>query len=74
MAPISPSRLRANLYRMLDRVLASGEPLAIARRGGQLRIVPDRPRRLDLLKPHPDYLRTDPEELVHLDWSDRWRP
>jgi hypothetical protein len=30
--------------------------------------------RLDGLKPNPEYLNTDPESLVHLDWSEEWRP
>jgi hypothetical protein len=29
--------------------------------------------KLDNLRPRP-YLLTDPEELVHLDWSEEWRP
>lgn len=71
---LTPSRLRQNLYRILDRVLETGEPVKIARRGKRLRIVRDADaRKLDALKHHPDYLRTDPEDLVHIDWSDEWR-
>lgn len=30
--------------------------------------------RLANLEPDPDYLKVDPESLVHLDWSEEWRP
>jgi hypothetical protein len=73
--PITPSRLRANIYRVLDRVLESGIPVEIERHGRRLLIVPaDRESRVANLRPHPEYLRGDPEDLVHLDWSDEWRP
>ena len=71
---LSPSRLRADLYRILDRVLESGEPVEIERRGRRLRIVAEQSGKLDLLKPHADYLKVPPEELVHVDWSQEWRP
>jgi antitoxin (DNA-binding transcriptional repressor) of toxin-antitoxin stability system len=71
---LSPSRLRQNLYRILDRVLQTGEPVEITRKGKRLLIIREEPRKLDSLKPHPEYLRGDPEDLVHMDWSDEWRP
>lgn len=70
----TPSRLRANLYRILDRVLETGTPVEIRRKGHRLRIVPERSGKLDLLKPHPDFIRGEREDLVHRDWSDQWRP
>lgn len=74
MKPLTPSRLRANLYRILDQVLATGEPVIIHRKGRRLKIVVEEPRRFDLLEPHPDYIQGDPEDLVHIDWSGEWRP
>ena len=74
MKPLSPSRLRENLYRILDSVLETGRPVTIKRKERRLIIAPKAERRLDLLKPHPDYLTVDPEELVHMDWSAEWRP
>ncbi|QBQ53544.1 type II toxin-antitoxin system Phd/YefM family antitoxin [Nitrosococcus wardiae] len=71
---LSPSRLRANLYRILDYVLESGEPVEIERKGRRLRIVVEQGGKLDLLKPHPEYLKTRPEDIVHMDWSQEWRP
>ncbi len=71
---LTPSALRANLYRILDRVLATGEPVNITRKGKLLRITPLLPSKLDLLKPHPYCINGDPEDLVHMDWSDEWHP
>jgi hypothetical protein len=71
---ITPSRLRANLYRILDQVLASRKPVEIERKGERLRIVVDRPRNLKLLRPHPGYLKVPQEDIVHIDWSGEWRP
>jgi hypothetical protein len=71
---ITPSRLRANLYRILDQILESRRPVEIERKGKRLRIVAESAGRLELLKPHPEYLKVPPEDIVHMDWSDEWRP
>jgi hypothetical protein len=62
------SKLREDLYSILDRVLETGVPAQIERRCKLLEIVCVKPpSKLGRLKPR-DYLRTAPEELVHLDW------
>lgn len=74
---VTASKLRENVYRILDQVLESGEPVVIVRGGRKLKIVPvDEPSKgkLDRLAKRPETLLTDPEELVHLDWSKEWRP
>jgi hypothetical protein len=71
---LKASSLRENIYRILDQVLDTGIPVEIERRGKILKIVTAEPRsKLQNLKARP-YLLTDPEELVHLDWSGEWRP
>jgi prevent-host-death family protein len=71
---LTASKLRENIYRILDRVLETGRPVEIRRRGRTLRIVPAEPAdRLARLSRRP-YLVGDPEELVHCDWSGEWRP
>ena len=75
MKRYSASALRADLYKLLDRVLETGEPLEIERRGRVLRIVAERKTsKLDLLKPHPGFINGDPMDLVHMDWSSEWKP
>jgi hypothetical protein len=72
---LSPTFLRANLYRLLDEVLETGVPIEIDRDGRRLRIAPVEPvSRFAALAPEPDYLPGDPEDIVHLDWSGEWRP
>lgn len=72
--PIKPSQLREDIYRILDQVLETGISVEIERNGKLLKIVPVEPRsKLENLK-RRKYLLSDPEELVHLDWSGEWRP
>jgi hypothetical protein len=71
---LTPSALRQNLYRVLDEVLETGEPVIIDRKGRRLKITLEAPRRLEMLEPHADYIVGDPDDLVHIDWSDQWRP
>jgi len=71
---ITPTALRADLYRILDQVLNTGESINITHKGKLLRITPLLPSKLELLKPHPDCINGKPEDLVHMDWSDEWRP
>lgn len=72
---ISASRLRADIYRLLDEVLETGQALEIERRGRVLEIVPkDTGPRLDRLPRRPDFIAGDPEDLISLDWSGEWRP
>ena len=71
--PISASRLRENIYQILDQVLRTGVPVEIVRKGRKLRIVPEQgPGKLRNLKKR-SCLKVDPEQLVHLDWSDEWK-
>ena len=76
---LTASRLRANVYRVLDHVLETGVPVEIERHGRRLRILPvsaERSRvapKLARLKPRR-YLRSRPEALIHIDWSREWRP
>lgn len=71
---ITASKLRENVYRILDEVLATGVPVEIERKGRLLRVVPVQPAsRLEKLE-RRGFVLADPEALVHLDWSGEWRP
>ncbi|MCW5891361.1 MAG: type II toxin-antitoxin system Phd/YefM family antitoxin [bacterium] len=71
---ITASKLRENVYRILDQVLESGRPVEIERRGRTVRLVPvEPPSRLSRLK-RRRFIKGDPEALVHLDWSKEWKP
>ena len=63
---ISISSLRANLYRVVDEVLATGVPVEIARKGRKVRLVPDQPvSKLSRLKKRK-VLRCKPDQLLNL--------
>lgn len=72
---ITASELRQNVYRLLDDVLRTGQPLEIKRGERRLQIVPvEPPDKVARLTAHPGTLVGDPDELVELDWSGEWRP
>ncbi len=72
---LTASKLRENIYRLLDHALETGEVIEIERNGRKLRIVPDGSRtRLDRLVPRPETVVGDSESLVHADWSGEWKP
>jgi antitoxin (DNA-binding transcriptional repressor) of toxin-antitoxin stability system len=72
---VTASELRQNIYKLLDQVLETGVPLDIERNGHRLRVVPaDSRPKLERLTPHLDAITGDPDDLVHLDWSQEWRP
>ena len=69
---LTASKLRANVYRILDQVLDTGNPIEIVRRGRKLKIVPveEEPSSwLDNLVERPDVIPGDPEDLANFDWS-----
>ena len=69
---VTASKLREDIYRILDQILKTGRPVEITRKGKRLRIVPVEPvSKLSRLKTRA-YLLRDPEELVHMDWTHEW--
>ena len=63
--PITATHLRANIYRILDEVLTTGEPIEIVRKGKTLRLVSESPpkRRLEDL-PKRGMMNCTFDELV----------
>lgn len=69
------SELRANLYRILDQVLETGVPVEIRRKGGVVRIVPaSPPSKLARLVKRKGIIVGDPDDIIHMDWSEDWKP
>lgn len=72
---ISVTELRANIYRLIDEVIETGQPLEIERNGHTVLLTPSLPEsRLSRLVARPWVIEGDPEDLVHLDWYDEWKP
>ena len=73
---ITASRLRADVYNLLDRVLESGEPLEVERNGHVLRIVPPRSGRtwVDRLPQRDGVVTGDADDLASLEPLGTWDP
>jgi prevent-host-death family protein len=68
--PISVTRLRANLYEIVDRVIETGIPVEIEHKGERVRLEPAKPKsKLQKLARNPATIVGDPEDFVHVDWS-----
>jgi antitoxin (DNA-binding transcriptional repressor) of toxin-antitoxin stability system len=69
---ITASKLRENIYQILDNAIATGEPVEILRKGAVLRIVPEkRISKLANLKKRGAFVG-DPDDIVGMDWSREW--
>jgi hypothetical protein len=71
---VTASKLRENVYRILDQVLQSGTPIEIKRKGRTLKIIrEDSPQKTSRLIKRK-IIRGSPQQLIHLDWSKEWKP
>jgi prevent-host-death family protein len=69
---VTASKLRENIYGILDQVLETGNPVEVVRKGKILKIVPEQKiDKLSRLKKR-NCIVGDPEDLVHMDWSSEW--
>ena len=74
---ITATKLRQNVYKIIDEVITTGKPVTIRRGNEEVKIstVPKRKKplkkknKLDNIKPRGGILNCDPEEIVHMDWS-----
>ncbi|MEI6806384.1 MAG: hypothetical protein WCK49_07765 [Myxococcaceae bacterium] len=68
MVAVRTSKLRENIYQLLDQVIQTGIPLEIERKGAHLRVVFDEkhPKKASLIK--RNVIVGNPEDLVHIDW------
>ena len=69
------TQLRADLYRLIDEVIETGQPLLIERNGHTV-VIERSPveSKLANLVQREGVINGDPEDLVHIDWSGEWRP
>ena len=71
---MTASKLRENIYRVLDEAIETGRPVEIVRKGAILRIVPEKRRsKLDNLKRRAAFVG-DPDDIIHMDWMKDWSP
>jgi hypothetical protein len=73
---LTVSHLRQNIYRILDEVIETGQPVEIERKGKVVRIetIGEDKSIFEILTPHPGSIVGGPDDLVHIDWSREWKP
>jgi hypothetical protein len=72
---ISNLDVQNDIFQLLDKVIKTGVPVEIERKGKRLLISPAEKRRdLDSLEEHPEFIVGNPDDLVHIDWSAEWKP
>ena len=70
--PITASKLRADVYRILDEAIETGKSIEVVRKGTILTIVPPkRVSKLDNLKKRAGFVG-DLDDIVSIDWSKEW--
>lgn len=79
MKKITATRLRSELYRVLDEVLATGESVEVVRESGSVILKPatsEKRTRGKRRQPkgNPNLVVGNPDDLVHFDWSSYWKP
>ena len=69
---ITASKLRENVYQILDEAIATGVPVEVVRKGKVLKIVPEKTvSKLDRLKKRKVFVG-NVEDIVSMDWSKEW--
>jgi len=69
---ITASKLRENVYRILDGVIETGVPVEVVRKGVVVRIVSEKVvSKIDRLKKR-DIFVGDPDDIIGMDWSKEW--
>ena len=70
--PITASKLREDVYRILDEAIETGKPVEVVRKGVTLTIVPPkRVSKFDKLKKRTGFVG-DLDDIVSIDWSKEW--
>jgi hypothetical protein len=69
---ITASKLRENVYRILDEVIETGVPVEVVRKGIVVRIVSEKPvSKLARLKKRNLFVG-DSDDIIGMDWSKEW--
>ena len=69
---ITASKLRENVYRILDEAIETGKPVEVVRKGVTLTIVPPkRVSKMATLKKRKVFVGAV-EDIIGMDWSKEW--
>ena len=72
MKKLSASKLRADIYRVLDEIIETGVAIEIERKGVTLKIAPKDATPRSRGSKKRDWIIGDPDELISIDWSKEW--
>jgi hypothetical protein len=73
MRSVSATELRGSIYRILDGVIETREPVRVTRRQHEVLIVPVPARRRSLDDaPRRTAISCSPDELVDTRWEEQW--
>lgn len=73
MHAITVTRLRSDLYRIIDQIIKTGIPIEVERNGKKVQIISvEEKLKLDNLVKRSNIISGDPESLVHIDWLENW--
>lgn len=76
--PLNPTNLRANLYKIIDEIIKTGEPVEVLRNGHKIKLELDASSKdktkkfLDKLKRRPNFINANTdEELINVphEWN-----
>jgi hypothetical protein len=69
---ITASKLRENIYRILDEVIETGAEVEVVRKGSIVKLVSEKPvSKLDRLTKRSVFVG-DPDDIIGMDWSKEW--
>ena len=69
---VTATKLRENVYQILDEAIETGVPVEVIRKGKVLKIVPDKPvSKLDRLKKRKLFVGNS-DDIIGMDWSKEW--
>ena len=69
---VTASKLRSDIYNILDETLKTGVPVEVVRKGRILKIVPEaKPDKLSRLKKR-NYFVGDSDDVLRIDWLKEW--
>jgi len=70
---LTATKLRQNLYRILDEILDSGIPVKINRKGEILNIIPEKKKsKLERLEEHRTIIGS-PESIIDVNFDSEWK-
>ncbi len=74
MTKFTTTKLRENLYKILDEVLETGQPIAVERKGQLIMInPPEKKSKLANLVKRKG-LNVNPDDIINNDWVKSWKP